>query len=199
MEKKMGPERRYPLQQLHCWPLLWYSHRKGHFMWSYKAPELMVFPPLPCRQGTPHKQNNIFTAVLSPNLIWFSKSGPDISSAYRLRSPHDYMDSVHKIQCIMQTVNKKRSAQFYLLHTPEGLIPVQLPGKGRWRLHPFCSLCRMLLMFMLLLLYFQHPWKIFYPALVLWYLRHICIFPESYVHVFCFFLPCKRLLHFFYV
>lgn len=41
------------------------------------------------------------------------------------------MDSVHKIQCIVQIVSRKRSAQFYLLHTTAGLIPVQLPGKRK--------------------------------------------------------------------
>lgn len=53
------------------------------------------------------------------------------------------MDSVHKIQCIMQIVNRKRSTQFYLLHTTAGLIPVQLPGKRKMKAvcagHCWCS------------------------------------------------------------
>lgn len=81
----------------------------------------------------PSPQNNIFTAVLSSGLIWFNKPGPDKSSGYRLGSPCAYKASAHKIECIVQLINRKRQAQFYVLHSAADFMPVRLPGKRKMK------------------------------------------------------------------
>lgn len=50
-----------------------------------------------CRQGTLHPGNCIASGVLTLNLIWFNEPDPG-TSAYRLGSPCDYIDSSHKIK-----------------------------------------------------------------------------------------------------
>lgn len=69
------------------------------------------------------------------------------------------LTAVIKLNCIIQTANRKRSASFNLLHTSVDLIPVQLPEKRKMEVclaHPWC-LCFFCYAFNSFLKYFLPP------------------------------------------